>query len=146
MNAAYLYGHVISKAVQVTAPLALVPAAIDSARNNDGEFDPSPYAKYIVPFAFVAGTAAFINKGALQFDNAGFAERAARIGINTMLTEKNLWTTVGVVACVGHSLLRNRPDQVDDVGVTIMRASFNGAAIGMAFFFVASVIRSIAER
>lgn len=145
MDAAYLYGHVISKAVQVTAPLALVPAAIDSARNNDGEFDASPYAKYIVPLAVIAGTAAFVRKGALSFDNAGFAERAARIGINTMLSEKNLWTTVGVTACVGFSLLRRKPDFVDDLGVTVMRASYNGAAIGMAFFFISSVIRSIAE-
>lgn len=144
MDAAYLVGHVLSKAVQVTAPIALIPAAYNHARHEE-EFDASPYAKYVVPAALVLGTGALVNKGALRFDNAGFAERAARIGINTVLSEKNLWSLLGIGVFLSHSFISRRPDLVDDVGAMCFRAAYNGTAVGMALFFVASYIRKIAE-
>jgi uncharacterized membrane protein len=144
MDAAYLYGHVLTKAVQVTAPIALIPAAYTHARHNE-DFDASVFAKYIVPVALIAGTGAFVRKGALSFDNAGFAERAARIGINTMCTEKNLWSLLGVSVYLTHSVLARKADVADDVGAICLRAAYNGTAVGMALFFVASYIRKLAE-
>jgi len=134
------------QAVQVTAPLTLLPSVLVTARDESAEFDPSRWARYAIPVAIVLGTGAFVNKGALKFDNAGFAERAARIGINTMLSEKNLWTLTGMAACTGYSLLWRKPDSVDDIGVTVLRAAYNGTAAGMALFFLSACIRNIAER
>jgi hypothetical protein len=144
MDAAYLYGHVLTKAVQVTAPVALIPAAYAHARHHE-DFDASAYAKYLVPAALVLGTGAFVRKGALQFDNAGFAERAARIGINTMCTEKNLWSLLGVSVFLTHSVFARKADLADDLGAMCLRAAYNGTAVGMALFFVASYIRKLAE-
>jgi hypothetical protein len=144
-----LYGHVLSKSRASDRPDRADSRGVHTTRDTRRTSTRLPFAKVRRACQrWSLGTGALVNKARAAIRQrwirrARGAHRHQHGAARRRTCGRCSALSVYLVA-LGAS--RARPDVADDVGAMCLRAAYNGTAVGMALFFVASYIRKTCRR